>query len=177
MWTPYWINLHWLPYYMGMAMRKGTRNYASLIFGLAHKLAWHISWLGIQAGVAYKLACAKSKLSSLDSKSVSLQCWGTFWVSLLASCHGKGNLTLGIFICVGKADIMFNLVNWLTFGFFYAVFHCLVVAKIYLGLGCTYTIGFGLVKQNTTAILHWNSAKICMHRPISCWVELSPLAA
>ena len=64
---------------MGMTMRKGTRNYVDMIFGMAYKPAQCISWCGAQVGVVYKSARAKKKSSSFDSRSISLQFWGTFW--------------------------------------------------------------------------------------------------
>ena len=60
-----------------------------------------------------------------------------FRVSLLPSHHGKGNLTLGIFRCFGKVVIMSNIISLLTFEFFCAVFHYLVLAGTCLGLGYT----------------------------------------
>ena len=41
-----WIDLFDAPEYMGMAMKKGTRNYVSLFFNLAYKSVWCISGCG-----------------------------------------------------------------------------------------------------------------------------------
>ena len=45
------MDLFEVPYYMGMAMRKGTQKYAGMFFGAVHKLAWHISQRGTKVGV------------------------------------------------------------------------------------------------------------------------------
>ena len=59
----------------------------------------------------------------------------SFGISLLPSCYNKDNLTIGTFRHLGKADLMFNLVNRLTFEFFCAILHCSVAAGTCLGLG------------------------------------------
>ena len=64
---------------MGMAMRKGVLNYVSIIFGMVLYSVWCISQHDTQASMAHNLTWAKSKSSSLDSISVSLQYWGIFW--------------------------------------------------------------------------------------------------
>ena len=49
---------------------------------------------------------------------------------------------------------MSNAFNILTFGFVCTVLYYLLAANTCLGLGFTYTIGFRLVKQYTTATIY-----------------------
>ena len=94
-----------------MAMRKGTQNYAGIIFGMVLKLAQPISWCSAQVSVAHKLARAKISRPDLIPEVSPCNVGVPFVVGLLPSCHSKGNLTLGAFRHLGKAPIMPNLAN------------------------------------------------------------------
>ena len=88
-------------------------------------------------------------------------------VTLLPSYHSKGNLSLGIFSHLEKVAIMSSLGNLLTLELVCIMLHCLVVPGTNWGLRTIYTIGLGCLYIHSTAILHWNSAKIDMLGPLA----------
>ena len=57
---------------------------------------------------------------------------------LLISCHIKGNISLGEFNHLEKADITSKLVNLLILCLFYTIYQCLAVAGTLFGIGTTY---------------------------------------
>ena len=49
------IDLFDAPLYMGVAMRKGSRNWVSFFFGVVHKLVQHTSWRSELNEMVHKL--------------------------------------------------------------------------------------------------------------------------
>ena len=58
------------PWYMKVAMEKGTQNCVGLIFGAVHKSVWCTSRHGILNDMVHKLAWVGNKLSSPVSRRV-----------------------------------------------------------------------------------------------------------
>ena len=83
----------------------------------ANTLVGHEYWINFR-GIA--------PISCLDLLLESLPCnlRVPSRVNLLHSCHGKGNLSLGIFNHLEKADKMFNLTNYPTFRLLCVILHC-----------------------------------------------------
>ena len=77
-----------------MAMRKGARNYISVIFSVVHKSKR-----------------AKKGCPALILEVSSCKIGVTFGVSLLLSQYRKVNSTFGIFRHLKKVAIISNLVN------------------------------------------------------------------
>ena len=125
---------------MGMAIRKGTWKYVGTIFMVQQKTSvWCIYIGAVHILVQHKISHPVLVLEASPSNI------GVFsWVGMLPSHHTKGNSSLGTFNPLEKLAIMFNLVNWLTFGLVCAILHCLVVASAFSGLQSIYTISFGL---------------------------------
>ena len=76
---------------------------------------------------------AQDKLSSFGFRSVFLQCWGTFPVSLLPSHYNKGNSAFGIFSQFEKAAIVSILVKYQLLGLF-VLFYTVWWWLAYLGV-------------------------------------------
>ena len=78
---------------------------------MANKSVQCIRWHGAKVITVHKLAVAKTNRPALILEVTPCNVGAPFGVSLLPHHHGKGSLTLGIFRCLGKAAIIFNLDN------------------------------------------------------------------
>ena len=101
---------------------------------------WCKHWHGFFGTVPTSFLALVLKVSSCNAGV-------PFWVSLLLNHYSKGSMSLRIVSRLENASILPNLVNWPTFGIFYAILHFLVAGSIFWGLVSTYTVSFGLKKH------------------------------